>query len=312
MILEVARRCARRRLAGRPGAAVHRLRGGRARGRQGVRRQDPAQRLGLRLRPRLADRRDHRRLADVLPLRAGLPRDAGARRDPPRGRAQRDRGRRTRDRRDEARPPRRGDDREHRPHRGRPERRHEHRRRALPASSARCARWTPSKAEDVIAEVIAAAHDAANTPSCFCDVDVTTERLFDGYRHAPDAPAVLAAEGGAARLRLRAQAAPHGRRLGRQRLRGQRLSLHEPRQRHRAKPRARRARQRRRAGRNARRDLRAAGRMLRLRRATVLGVGWVGREPPRWSSAWRSRSARSAAPRSPTSASSAPRSPATR
>jgi tripeptide aminopeptidase len=52
----------------------------------------------------------------------------------------------------------------------------------------------PSKAEDVVAAVIAAAHDAANTPSCFCDVDVTTERLFDGYRHAPDAPAVLAAE----------------------------------------------------------------------------------------------------------------------
>ncbi len=52
----------------------------------------------------------------------------------------------------------------------------------------------PSKAEDVIAQVIAAAHDAANTPFCFCDVDVTTERLFDGYRHAPGAPAVLAAE----------------------------------------------------------------------------------------------------------------------
>jgi len=51
-----------------------------------------------------------------------------------------------------------------------------------------------SKAEDVIAQVIARAHDAANTPACFCDVDVTTERLFDGYRHAPDAPTVLAAE----------------------------------------------------------------------------------------------------------------------
>jgi tripeptide aminopeptidase len=52
----------------------------------------------------------------------------------------------------------------------------------------------PSKAEDAISEVIACAHDAANTPSCFCDVDVTTQRLFDGYRHRPDAPAVLAAE----------------------------------------------------------------------------------------------------------------------
>lgn len=52
----------------------------------------------------------------------------------------------------------------------------------------------PRKAEDLVAELIARAHDAANTPSCFCDVDVTTERLFDGYRHPPDAPAVLAAE----------------------------------------------------------------------------------------------------------------------
>lgn len=52
----------------------------------------------------------------------------------------------------------------------------------------------PAKAEAVVAELIACAHDAANTPACFCDVDVTTERLFDGYHHAPDAPAVLAAE----------------------------------------------------------------------------------------------------------------------
>ncbi len=52
----------------------------------------------------------------------------------------------------------------------------------------------PAKAEELIAEVIACAHDASNTPSCFCDVDVTTQRLFDGYRHSPDAPAVLAAE----------------------------------------------------------------------------------------------------------------------
>jgi len=52
----------------------------------------------------------------------------------------------------------------------------------------------PAKAEDVVAAVIACAHDAANTPACFCDVDVTTERMFDGYRHSPNAPGVLAAE----------------------------------------------------------------------------------------------------------------------
>jgi tripeptide aminopeptidase len=52
----------------------------------------------------------------------------------------------------------------------------------------------PRRAEDTIAEIIAHIHDAANTPACFCDVDVITERLFDGYRHAAGAPAVLAAE----------------------------------------------------------------------------------------------------------------------
>jgi tripeptide aminopeptidase len=52
----------------------------------------------------------------------------------------------------------------------------------------------PDKAGQLVAEIIAHIHDAANTPSCFCDVDVTTQRLFDGYRHAQNAPAVLAAE----------------------------------------------------------------------------------------------------------------------
>jgi len=50
------------------------------------------------------------------------------------------------------------------------------------------------KAEAMIAELIEHIHDAANTPHCACDVDVTTARLFDGYRHAASAPAVLAAE----------------------------------------------------------------------------------------------------------------------
>ena len=51
-----------------------------------------------------------------------------------------------------------------------------------------------SKAEAMVGELIGHLHDAANTPACFCDVDVTTERLFDGYRHPANAPAVLAAE----------------------------------------------------------------------------------------------------------------------
>jgi tripeptide aminopeptidase len=52
----------------------------------------------------------------------------------------------------------------------------------------------PAKAEDLVAEIIGHIHDAANTPACACDVDVTTQRGFDGYRHAANAPAVLAAE----------------------------------------------------------------------------------------------------------------------
>jgi len=50
------------------------------------------------------------------------------------------------------------------------------------------------KADATIAEIIGHIHDAANTPACFCDVDVTTQRLFDGYRHGANAPAVVAAE----------------------------------------------------------------------------------------------------------------------
>jgi tripeptide aminopeptidase len=52
----------------------------------------------------------------------------------------------------------------------------------------------PAKAEAMVAELIGHVHDAANTPECACDVDVTTQRLFDGYRHPASAPSVLAAE----------------------------------------------------------------------------------------------------------------------
>jgi tripeptide aminopeptidase len=52
----------------------------------------------------------------------------------------------------------------------------------------------PAKAEAMVAEIIGHIHDAANTPACACDVDVTTQRLFDGYRQPANAPSVLAAE----------------------------------------------------------------------------------------------------------------------
>ena len=48
--------------------------------------------------------------------------------------------------------------------------------------------------DEIVAETIAHLHDAANDPACECDVDVVTERRFEGYRHRPGAPAVLAAE----------------------------------------------------------------------------------------------------------------------
>jgi tripeptide aminopeptidase len=51
-----------------------------------------------------------------------------------------------------------------------------------------------AKAEAVVAEMVDHCHDAANEPLCECDLDVTVERLFDGYRHKPSSPAVLAAQ----------------------------------------------------------------------------------------------------------------------
>ena len=49
-------------------------------------------------------------------------------------------------------------------------------------------------AEAQIAEMVDRCHDAANDPECECDLDVVVERLFEGYRHKPSSPAVLAAE----------------------------------------------------------------------------------------------------------------------
>jgi tripeptide aminopeptidase len=49
-------------------------------------------------------------------------------------------------------------------------------------------------AEAVVAEMLDRCYDAANDPSCECDVDVGVERLFTGYRHRPGAPGVAAGE----------------------------------------------------------------------------------------------------------------------
>jgi tripeptide aminopeptidase len=51
-----------------------------------------------------------------------------------------------------------------------------------------------SRVEEVVAEIVDRLHDAANVPAYACDLDVTVERLFTGYRHPASAPAVVVAE----------------------------------------------------------------------------------------------------------------------
>jgi tripeptide aminopeptidase len=51
----------------------------------------------------------------------------------------------------------------------------------------------PEKAETTVARMIDAITDGAAAAEC--DVDITTKRLFSGYRQKPSSPAVVAAEG---------------------------------------------------------------------------------------------------------------------
>ena len=50
----------------------------------------------------------------------------------------------------------------------------------------------PEKVETLVARMIDAINDGASAAEC--DVDITTRRLFAGYRQKPSAPAVVAAE----------------------------------------------------------------------------------------------------------------------
>ena len=50
----------------------------------------------------------------------------------------------------------------------------------------------PVRVEAVVAQMVDALHDGASAAEC--DVDVTAEKLFEGYRTRPSAPAVAAAE----------------------------------------------------------------------------------------------------------------------
>ncbi|HEU4979113.1 MAG TPA: M20/M25/M40 family metallo-hydrolase [Solirubrobacteraceae bacterium] len=53
---------------------------------------------------------------------------------------------------------------------------------------------SPETLDAVVAEMIDRCQDAANDPAVECDVDVSVERLFEGYRQRPSAPQVVAAE----------------------------------------------------------------------------------------------------------------------
>jgi tripeptide aminopeptidase len=53
---------------------------------------------------------------------------------------------------------------------------------------------TDAAADALVAEMVDHCYDAANDPVCDCDLDVTVERLFRGYRHKASAPSVVAAE----------------------------------------------------------------------------------------------------------------------
>jgi tripeptide aminopeptidase len=50
------------------------------------------------------------------------------------------------------------------------------------------------RAEEILAELLDCVHEAANLPECECDVDVTVERTFRGYRTSASTPVVRAAE----------------------------------------------------------------------------------------------------------------------
>jgi tripeptide aminopeptidase len=50
----------------------------------------------------------------------------------------------------------------------------------------------PARVEEVVAQIVDALHDGANATDC--DVDITSQKHFDAYRHKPSSPALAAAE----------------------------------------------------------------------------------------------------------------------
>ena len=155
-------------------------------------------RLRLRVRPRVADRRDRARLADLLPHRRRVPRRAGARRDPPGGGPQRDRGRGAR------RSPRcalgRLDD-ETTANVGAHRRAADRRRTSSPTAA--CS--PPRRARSTEARVEERRRRDGRPPAGRRErvrgatSTSTSQRLFTGYRHRPAPPAGARGRGRAAR-----------------------------------------------------------------------------------------------------------------
>jgi tripeptide aminopeptidase len=51
------------------------------------------------------------------------------------------------------------------------------------------------RAEDVVTEIVDRLHEAANIPECECDVDISVQRTFSGYKLPPASRPVRVAEG---------------------------------------------------------------------------------------------------------------------
>ncbi len=116
----------------------------------------------------------------------------------------------------------------------------------------------PARVEDVVAKLVDAIHDGAAHAEC--DVDVTSERLFVGYRTKPGSPVVQAAEAALRACGYEPRRIVTGGGSDANALEVIWAPVREPRQRHRARPRADRAGLGRRAREHARRRLRPARR----------------------------------------------------
>ena len=91
-----------------------------------------------------------------------------------------------------------------------------------------------ARVEQVVTEMIDHLQDAANAGEC--DLDVTVQTMFTGYRVKPSAPEVELAERALRAVGYEPRARRHRRRIGRERAPRVRVSVRQPRRRDRAQP----------------------------------------------------------------------------